>query len=116
MTSPGYQVTPHALQAASVSCTTTADEVWQQLASLRNYVVALEGKWNGMAQDTFQALMTDYDVYARMLNDALRDISLGLQGNQVNYTDTEQQNINNLKPIEGDLMPGQGVGLPPARF
>ncbi|GAA3514211.1 hypothetical protein GCM10022220_62100 [Actinocatenispora rupis] len=112
----GYQVTPGALHTASVNCTTTADEVWQQLAALRTYVVALEGQWNGMAQDTFQALMTDYDVYSRMLNDALRDISLGLQGNQVNYVDTEQQNINNLKPIEGDLMPGQGTTLPPSRF
>jgi WXG100 family type VII secretion target len=117
MTMPGFRVTPEMVHAASISCTQTADQVWQQLAVLRNYVVALEQVWQGIAQDTFQELMTNWDIYARMMHDALTDIALGLEGNHVNYVDTEVENIHNLQPIDGQLMPGQpGFSLPPARF
>ncbi|RKR89421.1 WXG100 family type VII secretion target [Micromonospora pisi] len=117
MTTPGFNVTPEMVHSASVSCNQTAEEIARQLSALRTYVVSLEGNWRGIAQDTFQELMNDYDVYSRMMHDALTDISLGLQGNQVNYTDAEMQNIRNLQPVDGQLMPGQpGFELPPARF
>ncbi|MFF5076586.1 WXG100 family type VII secretion target [Actinoplanes sp. NPDC000266] len=117
MTMPGFQLTPELIKKASLDSYATADSVWQHLAELRNYVLELEQTWQGVAQNTFQQLMTDFDIYARMMNDALRDIGQGLDGNYVNYLDTEQQNIANLKPVSGQLMPGQtGFDLPPSRF
>jgi WXG100 family type VII secretion target len=117
MTMPGFRVTPEMVHGASISCSQTAEQISQQLGVLRNYVVGLEASWHGVAQDTFQQLMTDWDIYARMMHDALTNISLGLQGNFVNYTDTEAENVRNLQPIGGQAMPGQpGFDLPPARF
>lgn len=114
---PGFRLTPELIKKASTDSYATADQVWQQLAVLRNYVLELEQTWHGVAQDTFQQLMNDWDVYARMMNDALRDIGQGLDGNYVNYIDTEQENIRNLQPVSGHPMPGRpGFDLPPSRF
>jgi uncharacterized protein YukE len=66
-------------------------------------VVNLEAVYHGVAATTFQALMTDYDVFATMLYNALQDIGEGLRGNFVNYTDTENQAIANLVPINNDI-------------
>jgi WXG100 family type VII secretion target len=102
---------------ASLSCASTAEQVQDQLDALRSYVVSLEEIWQGIAQDTFQELMHDYDIYARMMHDALVDIGSGLSGNYVNYREAEAENLANLQPVDGDLMPGQpGFHLPPGRF
>jgi WXG100 family type VII secretion target len=112
-----FKVTPEMLSAASSNCTSTAEEISQQLSSLRNYVVNLEAVWHGVAADTFSELMADYDVYVRMMHDALTDIGSGLMGNQVNYTAAEQSNINSLQPVNGAPVPGQpGSSLPPGNF
>ena len=62
-----------------------------------------------MAAATFQSLMADYDTFAQMLNNALTDIASGLRGNYVNYTSAEQQNIGNLKQVNGAI-PGANFG------
>jgi WXG100 family type VII secretion target len=111
-----FKVTPEMLSAASASCTNTAEQISAQLSVLRNYVVNLEAQWHGVAASTFSELMADYDVYTRMMNDALTDIGSGLAGNQVNYTEAEQSNINSLQPVGGQAVPGQGTTLPPANF
>lgn len=111
-----FKVTPEMLSAASTACTNTAGQISAQLAVLRNYVVNLEGQWHGVAANTFSELMSDYDVYTRMMNDALTDIGSGLAGNAVNYTEAEQQNINSLQPVNGQAVPGQGTTLPPSNF
>jgi WXG100 family type VII secretion target len=98
-----FTVTPEYIQNAATSCDNTANEIQTQLATLRSYVVNLETVYQGVAATTFQALMTDYDIFARMLHDALVDIGSGLRGNFVNYTDTENQNLGNLVPIQGDI-------------
>jgi WXG100 family type VII secretion target len=111
-----FKVTPEMLSAASTACTNTAEQISTQLAVLRSYVVNLEGQWHGVAASTFSELMNDYDVYTRMMNDALTDIGSGLAGNVVNYTEAEQQNINSLQPVNGQALPGQGTVLPPSNF
>ncbi|MGW1726751.1 WXG100 family type VII secretion target [Streptomyces sp. NPDC002306] len=98
-----FKVTPEMVSQAATSCDTTAGEIQGQLADLKSYVVNLEGWWQGIAQDTFQALMQEYDIYSRMLHDALTDIASGLRGNYVNYTDAEQQNIASINAIEAGL-------------
>jgi WXG100 family type VII secretion target len=103
-----FTVTPEYIQNAATSCDKTAGEIDGQLSSLRQYVVNLEGIYHGVAAETFQSLMTDYDTFARMLHNALVDIGSGLRGNYVNYTDGEAQNIANLKPIHGDI-PGANL-------
>jgi WXG100 family type VII secretion target len=111
------RVTPELVHEAAANCTTTAAEIDAQLSALRSYVSSLEEIWRGIAQDTFQELMSDYDIYARMMHDALTDIATGLTTNQFNYVDKEAANIRNLKPVHGTLMPGQpGFHLPPNRF
>jgi WXG100 family type VII secretion target len=98
-----FKVTPEQISDAAASCDSTAAQIQGQLADLKNYVVNLEGWWQGVAQDTFQALMQEYDIYSRMINDALTDIASGLRGNYVNYGDAEQQNINSINTIEAGL-------------
>lgn len=102
-----YHVTPEYLAGAASSCNSTAAQIDAILGQIRTYVVNLESEWRGIAQQQFQALMTDYDVYSKMLHDALTSIGSGLQGNYVNYTESEQANINNLVAVNGSI-PGQG--------
>jgi WXG100 family type VII secretion target len=106
MGSPGgtpFKVTPEYVLGAATSCDSTAGQIQTQLATLKTYVVNLEALWGGIAADKFSALMTDYDIYAQMLHNALVDIASGLRGNYVNYKDTEQQNIDNLVAVNGDI-------------
>ena len=103
-----FTVTPEYVQNAATSCDNTANEIQGQLGTLRNYVVSLEGAYQGMAASTFQALMADYDSFAKMLHNALVDIGSGLRGNYVNYTESEAQNVANLRPIQGDI-PGANL-------
>jgi WXG100 family type VII secretion target len=100
-----FAVTPQYVQAAAQSANTTAENISTQLSALKSYVVSLEGQWKGIAASTFSSLMADYDIYAQMLNQALTGIGSGLQGNYVNYTQSEEQNISNLQAVNG-VIPG----------
>jgi WXG100 family type VII secretion target len=101
-----YRVTPEYLANASSNTASTAAEIAAQLAGLKTYVTSLETSWQGIAHNQFQTLMAEYDIYARMLHDALEGISKGLQGNYVNYGESEQQNLTNLAALGEDLPKG----------
>jgi WXG100 family type VII secretion target len=101
-----FKVTPEYVANAATSCDSTASEIQVQLATLRNYVVGLEAEYHGVAATTFQALMTDYDRFGQMLNQALTEIAAGLRSNYANYTDAESQNVSNLVPIGADIPGG----------
>ena len=103
-----FKVTPEYVSNAATNCVTTADQIQTQLGVLRNYVVSLESTYHGVAAATFQSLMTNYDVFSKMLDNALRDIGSGLSGNYVNYTATEEANIAQLVAINGDI-PGANL-------
>jgi WXG100 family type VII secretion target len=111
-----YRVTPEYLAQAASSTDNTSAELDTVLAQIRAYVVNLEASWQGIAQQTFQTLMAEYDVYAKMLHDSLVDIAAGLRGNYVNYTDSEQANITNLKSLDASLPAGDRTVPPPANF
>jgi WXG100 family type VII secretion target len=98
-----FGVTPQELANAANSCTTTAGTVSDQLTSLRSYVTSMEGWWKGIASNTFQELMQEYDIYSNMLHEALIDIGSGLSGNQMNYQDSETANINSINVIQNEL-------------
>jgi WXG100 family type VII secretion target len=106
-----YRVTPEYLSTAATSTDNTAAEIDIVLGQIRAYVVNLEASWQGVAHQTFQTLMAEYDVYAKMLRESLADISAGLRGNYVNYTQSEQANINNLKSLDASL-PAGGHTIP----
>jgi WXG100 family type VII secretion target len=114
-----FHVTPEQLQAASVNTQQKADEIYNQLQVIRNFVTELEGTWQGIAYQTFQSLMAEYDIYANMLHDALIGISEGLHGTYINYKQSEETNITNLKGIDSSLpagshtIPGDGTLAPP---
>lgn len=99
----GFQVTPEYVASAAASCQKTAQEIQDQLAALKNYIVQMEDWWQGIAANTFQELMTQYDAYSAMLYNALTDIGQGLQGNYVNYTAEEQANINTIQSVATSL-------------
>ncbi|MFB9835873.1 WXG100 family type VII secretion target [Actinoallomurus acaciae] len=101
-----YKVTPEYLSTAATSTDNTATEIAGVLAQIRSYVVGLEASWQGVAYNTFQTLMAEYDIYAKMLHDSLTDIASGLRGNYVNYTDSEQTNITNLRSLDTSLPAG----------
>ncbi|MCO6000300.1 WXG100 family type VII secretion target [Actinoallomurus rhizosphaericola] len=98
-----YHVTPEYLAQAVADTNSTADEIANQLSDLQQYVQSVEAAWGGIAADQFNILMTDYRLYATMLHDALTDIAQGLQGNYINYVDSEGQNINNLIALGEDI-------------
>ncbi|WP_405883131.1 WXG100 family type VII secretion target [Streptomyces sp. NBC_01136] len=98
-----FRVLPQDVQDAATSCDATANEVQAQLQELKSYVQGLEAEWNGIASQTFAALMTDYDIFSTMLENALRDIGSGLRGNYVNYTDAEDANIRGLTSVHGTI-------------
>src|SRR4051812_22733303 len=97
------QVTPQMVTDAAASCDATNNEIDAELSALRSFVVNLQAQWHGVASDQFNILMTDFDIYGRMLHNALADIASGLRGNAVNYVDTETSNINNLVSVNGDI-------------
>jgi WXG100 family type VII secretion target len=98
-----YKVTPEYLQQASSDTTKTALEIETELAALKAFVASLEDVWGGIAHDQFQVLMADYDTYATMLHNALTGIAGGLQGNYVNYVESEQTNVNTLIALGEDI-------------
>ena len=102
------QVTPEYISVAAGNCNTTATNIDQALATLKAYVMDVQSIWHGVASQTFGGLMTDYDIYGRMLHDALVDIGSGLQGNFVNYEGTETANINSLIAVNGSI-PGANL-------
>jgi WXG100 family type VII secretion target len=97
------QVTPEYISQAASSCKSTATEVQDQLATLQGYIQGMEGFWQGIAANTFQDLMAEYSTYSAMLYNALTDIGSGLDGNYVNYTETEQANMNTISSIQASL-------------
>ncbi|QFG21559.1 WXG100 family type VII secretion target [Actinomadura sp. WMMB 499] len=104
-----YRVTPEYLASAATDTTNTAARISEELAQIKTYVYSLEASWGGMAHDRFVALMAEYDILAKMLNDALTGIASGLQGNYVNYKESEQQNLTNLNNIEAGMPGGPGA-------
>jgi WXG100 family type VII secretion target len=98
-----FTVTPADILAASNSASRTAENIAEQLGGLKSYVSALEAQWQGIAASQFVMLMDDYDIYSQMLNQALTGIASGLQGNYVNYSESEQQNIRNLQDVNGAI-------------
>jgi WXG100 family type VII secretion target len=106
---PQYSVTPEDIAGAAKSAHDKAGLLTDQLNNLQQWVMSLEDQWQGIAASTFSALMADYSIYSQMLTQALTDIGDGLQGNFVNYTQSEQQNISNLKSVNGTI-PGANFG------
>ncbi len=98
-----YGVTPEAVQTAAANCAATAALLDTELTSLKNYVIDIETQWQGIASQTFSALMNDYTIYSQMLENALTDIGQGLNGNYVNYSDAEQTNISGLQAVHGEI-------------
>lgn len=99
----GFRATAADIQAASAATQQAAGEVQSDLNELRRYVQDVEATWQGVASNTFQLLMHDFDVYAAMLNQALTDIASGLAGNSVNYSSTEEQIVKGLQSVNGSI-------------
>jgi WXG100 family type VII secretion target len=108
-----YHVTPEYLSNAVTNTDNTAAEIDVILTQIRLWVGGLGASWQGVAQQTFQTLMAEYDIYAKMLHESLVDIAAGLRGNYVNYTESEQTNVTNLKSLDATL-PAGGHTVPPA--
>ena len=102
-----FRVTPQDVSNAATNTENTSSQITDELAVLRQYVVNLEASWQGIASSTFQNLMTDYDVFAKMLTQSLQDIASGLRGNYANYSSSEESNISNLRAVGGSI-PGAG--------
>jgi WXG100 family type VII secretion target len=98
-----FQVTPEYVSNAAASCQSTAQEIQDQLGALKNYIVQMEDAWQGIAANTFQELMAQYNTYSTMLHNALTDIGQGLQGNYVNYAAEEHANITTIQSIATSL-------------
>jgi ESAT-6 family protein len=103
---PGYKVTPEDLSAAASYVDMRASDIESKIAALGVYVNDLNGYWHGPAHSQFETLMTDYSIYATMLQNALTDIASGLRGNYVNYSSAEATNLRNIVKVK----------LPAAKF
>jgi WXG100 family type VII secretion target len=94
-----YWVTPADLEHAAGRTRAGAQDVSIQLDDLRSYVMRLEEHWTGSAHLQFMQLMGDWDTYAKMLNEALLDIASGMEGNKLNYEESEKANLRNLHHV-----------------
>jgi uncharacterized protein YukE len=120
MDAGGFKLTPEIINTGAVACDNTAQHVSEQLGQLKNYVSMLQTEYKGIAADTFGILMTDFDIYAGMLNLALTGIGSGLRGNYINYSISEEEAIKSLVGIDGDI-PGIKIDdirqpVPPAKL
>ncbi|GIJ49553.1 hypothetical protein Val02_64390 [Virgisporangium aliadipatigenens] len=120
MDGSGFKLTPDIVSTGAAACDTTAQNVAEQLGQLKAYVQGVQEKYHGVASETFGVLMTDFDIYAGMLNLALSGIGSGLRGNYINYTMAEESAIKNLVGIDGDI-PGIKIDeirppVPPANL
>lgn len=102
-------ITPQMLMDGRTSCISTADQIAQELASLRNYVSELAAQWLGVSSQQYVNLMADYNSYGQMLHDALTGIADGLQGNFHNYTTAESTIESQLLTVNGSI-PGANLG------
>jgi WXG100 family type VII secretion target len=102
----GYRVTPGDLSAAGSYVATQAADIEAKISALRTYVLSLSNYWGGPAHGQFENLMTDYNIYAAMLHNALTEIAAGLHSNSQNYSVTEDTNVGNIIKIN----------LPPPNF
>jgi len=96
-------VTPEMVTAAAGSCDATAQQIDGELAALKSYVEYLHSIWGGVSADQWASLMTDFDIYGRMLHNSLTDIGQGLRGNAVNYVESELGNIASLQAVSNDI-------------
>ncbi|WP_433388615.1 hypothetical protein [Micromonospora sp. KLBMP9576] len=64
--------------AAADRCGAAAADVERQLGRLRGHLASLEPGGLGLTAARFEALLAGYDVYVRMLADALTDIAAAL--------------------------------------
>jgi WXG100 family type VII secretion target len=102
----GFRVTPEEVQIASVQVNSTATTVQEQLDALKTYVRSnVEQYWQGSAHQAFDVYMAEWDVYANMLHQALTGISQGLQGNYVNYSESENSAMQKIGQLQAELPP-----------
>lgn len=101
-----YNVTLEYLNKAKSDVQHMVDTMDGRLAEIKSLVMSIESHWQGVAANTFQELMEEWNVYGNMLKNSLQDIGLGLNGTYVNYHDAEQTAVNNLKQIESHLPGG----------
>ena len=99
-----YNVTPQYVATAAADCDTTAQDVQSQLGALQSYVEGLGASWLGVSALQFAEMMNNFQVYSIALHDALVDIGQGLRGNYVNYVNSEADNLNSLRAIDGNIV------------
>ncbi|MEV5151370.1 WXG100 family type VII secretion target [Streptomyces werraensis] len=94
-----YQTTPQDLKAKATDIRSTERNVQAELDALKSYVVGMEAKWKGIASNTFQELMREWDTYAAQLQTALLAIAAGLDSTAGNYLGSEHSNLTNLNRV-----------------
>jgi hypothetical protein len=74
-------ITPHSPGESNVagSCRDTAAVVGTQLELLRGHLAGLDPARLGMSTGQLRSILAGYDIYARMLDDALADIAGAVQ-------------------------------------
>ncbi|MEU2288333.1 WXG100 family type VII secretion target [Streptomyces sp. NPDC013178] len=95
-----YKTTPAELTARAVDIRTTQIYVEGELSALQGYVRDLETAWGGIASQTFQRLMEEWNMHAANLEVALLGIADGLDGNAANYTGAEGAAVTNLSGVQ----------------
>lgn len=109
-----FGLNPHELAVAQSDCANTASNISDQLGSLTRYVDELSGSWKGVANSTFQSLMSDYHAHATNLQNTLNSIAEQLGSSHNSYVDTEDDNRRMLTTTVG--AGGSGTSLPKPRF
>jgi len=92
------KVTSEELLATSQALSTGADNVDQELTSLRAKVDALIGaQWSGAASASFNELYQEWQRGAAQVQEALQGISQMLDGTARTYQDTEDALAQQLR-------------------
>jgi hypothetical protein len=79
---------PHAVEAVT-ACHSATVEICAQLGWLRHYLHGLDVERLGISHARYQALMSCYDIYVRMVDDVLTDVASALQDRAAAVPDRE---------------------------
>jgi WXG100 family type VII secretion target len=87
----------------AVACQQGAETISGLLGALKNYILGLEGLWGGIAANTFQDMMAQYQADSIQITTALAEIGDKLMANYNNIITTEEANVRTVSSVQNSL-------------
>jgi early secretory antigenic target protein ESAT-6 len=87
-----YQIDSEAVAAATSSVQAAAGRIQADVSGLHAQLLDLQSSWTGQAASAFQAVVADWTICARQVEEALVRLNTGLAAAGQQYAEIEAQN------------------------